>query len=263
MSKRMSHNTDPRSPSDRGHLGGMRYFGPKVRELREGYLSRLAEGSNAALLGGKAGLTASAVVDCLRNAGYELSLPSYSEIESGANMPRDAARFLTIIEQCLSLKSEEKRDLEHRLAYDILYARLGERTDPVLQPPERPALEQGHPTMLGLVLRDLRMSAHLSLEDLAQTLFEHGVTLNVRELRVLERLKLSPTTYLAGQLGEFEQSDLHAPWPFELEPPEFIAKVAQCLPTYLQTEQRLAHALTLDELARQASAAAGPAKSQK
>lgn len=255
MSKRnhgSAKATDPQAARDTASQGGARYFGPKLRELREQYHSRLAEASNAALLG-KAGLTASAVVGCLRRGGYALSLPSYTEIESGANLPRDAVRFLAVTEQCLSLRSEEKRDLERRLAYDVLHARLGDLATALLPPLETPAPEQHRTATLGLVLRDLRTAARLSLDDLAAGLFEQGVTISPEARRVLERLKVSPATYLADQLGEFEQSDLQAPWPFDLEPHEFIAKVAQALPAHLLAQQRLTYALTLDELGRQAS----------
>lgn len=261
MSKRNSEGTHEKVEQPNGAdetSAGLRYFGPKVRELREGYHARLAENQNATLLGKRAGLTASAVVDCLKHEGYALSLPSYGEIEAGGNLPRDAARFLMIIERCLHLKPEERRDLEHRLAYDILHARLGDRASLVLAPPEAPARNPQHPSMLGLVLRDLRQSAGLTPERLAEALFKHGFALNARELHVLERLRLSPATYLAGQLVDVEQSALQAPWPFELPPSEFITQVASCLPEQLLAEERLRQALTLDELARKVTGVESP-----
>lgn len=261
MSKRNSEGTHEKAERPGGvdeTSAGMRYFGPKVRELREGYHARLAENQNATLLGKRAGLTASAVVDCLKHEGYVLSLPSYGEIEAGGNLPRDAARFLTIIERCLHLKPEERRDLEHRLAFDILRARLGDRASLVLSPPEAPARKPQHPAMLGVVLRDLRQTAGLTAETLAQALFDHGFTLNARELHVLERLRLSPATYLAGQLVDVEQSALQAPWPFEMPPSEFITQVSSCLPEQLLAEERLRYALTLDDLARRATGVETP-----
>jgi hypothetical protein len=66
--------------------------------------------------------------------GYSMSVAAYNEIENGLNIPRDAPRFLDVVAQCLLLSDDEKRDLERRMAYDILHARLGARADAIVPP---------------------------------------------------------------------------------------------------------------------------------
>lgn len=109
------------------------YFGRRLRELRSTYLSRIS-GSDpeGPLL--RTTPSASALVHCLQSQGVKISTAAYNEIETGLNVPRNAVDFFDAVAKCLSLTPEEKLDLQRRLAYDILWARLRERTDDVFEP---------------------------------------------------------------------------------------------------------------------------------
>jgi len=111
------------------------YFGRRLRELRSTYLSRLSgSATEGPLL--RATPSANALVQCLQAAGVKISSAAYNEIEMGFNVPRHAVAFLDAVARCLSLTDREKSDLQRRLAYDILWARLRERTNDVFPPGE-------------------------------------------------------------------------------------------------------------------------------
>src|SRR5262249_55695206 len=111
------------------------YFGRRLRELRSTYLSRImGSGTQGPPL--RTTPSASTLVHCLAGQGVKISTAAYNEIETGLNVPRNAIGFLDAVARCLNLTPEEKRDLERRLAYDLLWARLRERTDDVFPPSE-------------------------------------------------------------------------------------------------------------------------------
>jgi len=122
---------------DTPHTGGRQeparrpYFGRRLRELRETYSQRAFQGgADAPIL--RATPSSLEVVQCMdRTSGYKISVPTYNEIENGLNVPREAARFLDAVSACLRLTPEERQDLADRMAYDILWAKLRERTESV------------------------------------------------------------------------------------------------------------------------------------
>lgn len=112
------------------------YFGARLRELRETYqqrLQRLHPEQDTGVLMRRPPST-SDLLYRMREEGYTMSIAAYNEIENGLNVPRDAPRFVDVVAKCLLLSQEEKQDLERRLAYAILYGRLGKRTDDVFPP---------------------------------------------------------------------------------------------------------------------------------
>jgi hypothetical protein len=221
--------------------------------LRETYHIRLADAANSSVLA-QARLTSKAVVACLKAHDYDLTLPTYSEIEAGANLPRNAAVFLAKIEECLGLKPQERRDLELALAHDILYARMGKRAGDVLPLPQPVNLAPPvHQSAFGTVLRECRLAAGLSLETLSERLLASGLRLSPSELRVLQSFGLRPVTYLSDQLGKLEQATIDEPWPMEIPIGELIELLGCALPPNLLADQRLTHAAALDDLARQVS----------
>jgi hypothetical protein len=110
------------------------YFGRRLRELRESFVRRLSSGG-AEVPYVRATVSASALIDCMkREQGFSISSAAYNEIENGLNMPRDTTGFLDAVAACLRLNEDEKRDLSKRLAYDLVWARLRDRTDEVIPP---------------------------------------------------------------------------------------------------------------------------------
>ncbi len=110
------------------------YFGRRLRELRETYPERISR-AESALPVLRATPSASAVIECMRQeAGYVISNAAYSEVENGLNVPRDPPRFVDAVALCLRLTGDEKTDLERRLAFDIVYGKLRERTRDVCPP---------------------------------------------------------------------------------------------------------------------------------
>jgi hypothetical protein len=103
------------------------YFGRRLKELRETFLSRITVGGRENPL--VRAPSTNRLVECLRSHGVSISTAAYNEIEQGFNVPRNAVPFLDGVAACLQLTEEDKRDLELRLAYDILWARLGELAD--------------------------------------------------------------------------------------------------------------------------------------
>ncbi|HEX6820254.1 MAG TPA: hypothetical protein VF120_17895 [Ktedonobacterales bacterium] len=110
-----------------------RYFGRRLVQLRETFSQRTAKnGASGVLL--RAEPTAKAMVECLNAYGYSISPATYSEIENGQVLPRDGAAFVDAIAKCLVITEPEKKELIQRLAYDILYSRLGSDANKVINP---------------------------------------------------------------------------------------------------------------------------------
>jgi hypothetical protein len=111
-----------------------RFFGARLRELRETYAERISSGGSAMPLL-RARPTASALIDCMReNRGFSISAAAYNEIENGLNVPRDAVGFLDAVAVCLRLDDADKADLARRLAFDLLSSRLRHLTPQVFPP---------------------------------------------------------------------------------------------------------------------------------
>lgn len=102
----------------RGTSGARRrVFGKGLRDLRQRH-----------------GLGVQQMAAALSRDGYDITLAVYSSIEEGAALPDRAAQFIDALGRVLSLSLADTRDLSERLAYDILFARLGEHADTVLAP---------------------------------------------------------------------------------------------------------------------------------
>jgi hypothetical protein len=108
------------------------YFGKRLRELRETFVQRLGSGETGPMFLGKP--SANMLIACMRTKGYDISSAAYNEVENGYNVPRDAVRFLEAVTDCLRLTEAEAKDLEERLAYDVLWARLRGRADHHIRP---------------------------------------------------------------------------------------------------------------------------------
>lgn len=109
------------------------YLGRRLRELRESYAERINPSRSGVVL--KVVPSASTLIACMqREAEYTMSSAAYNEVENGFNVPRDAVGFLDAVALCLRLTEAEKLDLTRRLAYDLVWARLGERTNDVIAP---------------------------------------------------------------------------------------------------------------------------------
>ncbi len=107
------------------------YFGRRLKELRESYVSRIAGASVADPLVRAPSIQA--LVQCLREHGMPMSAAAYNEIEQGYNVPRKAPEFLEGVAGCLKLTESDAEDLKLRLAYDILWARLGELANGIIE----------------------------------------------------------------------------------------------------------------------------------
>lgn len=128
-------------------------FGALLRHLRETYGDRI--GANRP---GKPRvlLTAQALLNAMKEAGFSLTSGSYSEIEAGNSIPRDPHGFITVVSECLALNEHERQMLVHRLGYDIVKSKLGDLTDLVFKPIEplpprakRTAAPKAEPTVAG------------------------------------------------------------------------------------------------------------------
>jgi hypothetical protein len=106
------------------------YFGRQLRALRETYVERTGRGSASGPML-RTRVSALALIQCLEQAGYPISSGAFSEIENGLSIPRDAPQFVESVCACLQVTKDDKQDLIDRLAYDVLYARLGELVEQV------------------------------------------------------------------------------------------------------------------------------------
>lgn len=106
------------------------YFGRRLKELRESYVMRTAaEGVQRPLVRAP---STQRLVQCLREQNVAISAAAYNEIELGVNVPRNARAFLEGVTKCLELIPDEAEELKWRLAYDILWARLGKLADDIV-----------------------------------------------------------------------------------------------------------------------------------
>ena len=118
------------------------FFGSRIRQLRYSFGERTRSAPNAPAL--KMRPSVETLTNCMRDAGYQMSPAAYHEVEQGYNIPRDAGAFLDAVSQCLRLTEEEKEDLKRRLAYAILYSRLGDRANEFVQVESTWTEEDGH-----------------------------------------------------------------------------------------------------------------------
>lgn len=142
-------NKDARGGKDgKPVLYPTRYFGKGLRLLRHSYGERMAAQDPFAPAI-RARISTAALVECMRRANYTIKVAAFNEIEHGMSAPRDAQVFLAAVRSCLRLRQEDVEDLERRLAYDILYARLGERARVVLPPSPKWDEEPAQPAKQG------------------------------------------------------------------------------------------------------------------
>jgi hypothetical protein len=95
-----------------------------LREFRETYFERISRKHGVPNV--KMHLTALALIECMREHGYQISSGAYSMVEAGATMPKEPRRFLNAIGTCLDLDADQIRQLTEQVAHDILVARLGD-----------------------------------------------------------------------------------------------------------------------------------------
>ncbi len=124
-------NPQANQPNERTDTGTRpNYFGRRLRALRETYVERTGRGSSGGPIL-RTRVSALALIQCLEQAGYSISSGAFSEIENGLSIPRDSSHFLEAICACLQVGRDDQEDLIKRLAYDVLYARLGELAEQV------------------------------------------------------------------------------------------------------------------------------------
>lgn len=99
-----------------------RHFGDLLKIFREAYGDRLRR-QNPGMPRLK--LTATALVRCLNDHDYVISGPTYTEIESGANIPKRPDDFLRIASTCLGLEAAERDALRQQLSFDVVRGRAG------------------------------------------------------------------------------------------------------------------------------------------
>jgi hypothetical protein len=73
-------------------------------------------------------LKAQALINCLLEHGVRISAPSFSEIEKGVSLPREAQAFYDAVSICLALNPSESEALLLALSRDILTNRLSSET---------------------------------------------------------------------------------------------------------------------------------------
>lgn len=100
------------------------HFGGMLREFRETYFERISRKHGVPNV--KMHLTALALIECMREHGYQISSGAYSMVEAGVTMPKDPRRFIGAISACLDLDADQDRALTEQVAHDILAARLGD-----------------------------------------------------------------------------------------------------------------------------------------
>jgi hypothetical protein len=125
-----------RTPGEAPH-----YFGTGVLYVRTTYHDRRRRlyGTQASGLVQQKKITIREVVDCLAGEEqgerkYEISLAAFSAIENGEIFPREPTRFIRALGQCLDLSLRGQAELEQRLAFDLVYARFGEKAYELFKP---------------------------------------------------------------------------------------------------------------------------------
>lgn len=102
-----------------------KHVGVLLYHLRVTYgerVARLNPGNPIALVK----LSQDELVSWLNKAGYPISPGSYSDLEAGKTLPRDANGFFRAITECLDLTQDERRELLYQLGFDVLKQRIGE-----------------------------------------------------------------------------------------------------------------------------------------
>lgn len=99
-------------------------FGAALRYYREHIADRLRPLAPGRLPDIQ--LTAKEVVSCMREAGYQISQPAFSDIEQGLYLPKDPAEFLEAVVPCLALEqgSPEYLNLMDHMVREVLKTRL-------------------------------------------------------------------------------------------------------------------------------------------
>jgi hypothetical protein len=100
-------------------------FGELLRLYRESYGERVGLNKPGQP---KIELKAQALINCLFEHGVKISAPSFSEIEKGVSLPREAQAFFDAASVCLSLTAGESEALLLALSRDILTNRLSQET---------------------------------------------------------------------------------------------------------------------------------------
>lgn len=72
-------------------------------------------------------LTAKEVVSCMKDAGYSISQPAFSDIEQGIYLPKDPEEFMEKVILCLALAKDtpEYHNLMDHLVREVLRQRVG------------------------------------------------------------------------------------------------------------------------------------------
>jgi hypothetical protein len=102
-----------------------RSFGQLLRSYRESYGDRMGLNRPGQA---KIELKAQALINCLFEHGVRISAPSFSEIEKGVSLPREAQAFYEAASTCLALNPGESEVLLLALSRDILTNRLSSDT---------------------------------------------------------------------------------------------------------------------------------------
>ena len=100
-------------------------FGELLRFYRESYGDRMGLNRPGQP---KMELKAQALINCLFEHGVRISAPSFSEIEKGVSLPREAQAFFDAASICLALDPGESEALLLALSRDILTNRLSSET---------------------------------------------------------------------------------------------------------------------------------------
>ena len=138
----MDQTSENHMPREELPINRKPYFGSRIRQLRYSFGERTRSAPGAPAL--KMRPSVETLITCMRDAGYQMSAAAYHEVEQGYNIPRDAGAFLDAVSQCLRLTWEEKEDLKRRLAYAILYSRLGDRASEFVEVEASWTEENGH-----------------------------------------------------------------------------------------------------------------------
>ncbi len=221
-----------------------RSFGRLLRKLRE----RHSLQASADAQGKSRGVSAAMLIEAMQQAGYPLSGAAYSEIENGVSFPRDATAFIDAVVTCLGLSEEEKLSLEAALAYDVVFARLGERAEAALAPEVTRQVSSKQPAVFGIVLRQCREHEALTPTELADRLIAAGLPPHVDNAGEGDRL--GAVAWLATGIERIESAATYDAWPLQCSVQDFIACAARCLRRSFMVERRLVLAASLDAFAQ-------------
>ncbi len=106
-------------------------FGGILRHLRLTYFPRIAsrrsetDPTSARAARETGPLPIRSVIDYLDRRGYATTIAAYTEFETGATLPPDAAAFVRAVVECLEASESESLRLKTALAYRVLVDALG------------------------------------------------------------------------------------------------------------------------------------------